>query len=356
MSRFTSLTVSRIDKTTEDCVLVTLDVPQEQKAAFAFKQGQYLTLRATINGESVQRSYSICSSPLDNEWRVGIKQVPQGKFSTFANEELKVGDELESMVPAGNFYVDVAKDKQQNYVCFAAGSGITPMISIIKTHLQAEPKATFKLFYINQTVSSIILKEELEALKNIYMDRFEIFYFLTRQNRSVELFNGRIDESKLETIFKTICDVNNTDHYFTCGPEAMIFLIKDFLIAKSVDESKIHFELFNTGDNKPYLAQEVVEKIKGKTCAVTLIEGGKTMEFELAMGGDNILDAALNNNADLPYACKGGVCSTCKAKLVEGKVDMPVAYGLEKEEIENGYVLTCQAYPLSEKVVVDFDS
>ena len=169
------------------------------KAAFAFKQGQYLTLRAIIKGESVQRSYSICSSPLDHEWRVGIKQVPNGLFSTFANEELKVGDELESMAPAGNFYVEVAKDKQQNYVCFAAGSGITPMISIIKTHLQAEPKATFKLFYINQTVSSIILKEELEALKNIYMDRLEIFYFLTRQNRSVELFNGRIDEAKLET-------------------------------------------------------------------------------------------------------------------------------------------------------------
>ena len=356
MSRFTSLKVSHIEKTTADCVLVTLDVPEMHKAAFAFKQGQYLTLRAIIKGESVQRSYSICSSPLDHEWRVGIKQVPNGLFSTFANEELKVGDELESMAPAGNFYVEVAKDKQQNYVCFAAGSGITPMISIIKTHLQAEPKATFKLFYINQTVSSIILKEELEALKNIYMDRLEIFYFLTRQNRSVELFNGRLDEAKLETIFKTICDVNSTDHYFICGPESMIFLIKDFLVDKSVDEDKIHFELFNTGDKKPKLAKAVVEKIKGKTCAVTLTEGGKTMEFELAMGGDNILDAALNNSADLPYACKGGVCSTCKAKLIEGKVDMPVAYGLEKEEIENGYVLTCQAYPLSEKVVVDYDS
>lgn len=356
MSKFYKLTVEDIKETTDDCVLVSFRVPEDLKETFAYKQGQYLTLKQEINGESVQRSYSLCSSPLDNEWRIGIKQVPHGKFSTYANQELKVGDSLDAMPPNGRFFIPVDKEQQKNYVCFAAGSGITPMLSIIKTHLSAESNSTFKLFYINQTVSSIILKEELEALKNQHMERFEIFHFLTKQNRTVELLNGRIDQEKLTTIFKTICDVEHIDDYFLCGPEAMIFLVKDFLVSKDVDEAKIHFELFTSSGEKPKLSQEVEEKLKGKVCAVTLIEGGKTMRFDITMGGDNILDAALNNSADLPYACKGGVCCTCRAKLIEGEVEMAVSYGLEKDEIEAGYILTCQALPLTEKVVVDFDS
>lgn len=355
MADFYKLTVKKIEKTTKDCVLVSFDLPKELQEVFEFKQGQYLTLKANIDGNSVQRSYSLCSSPLDNELRVGIKAVPQGLFSTFANEQLREGDVLDSLLPSGNFFVDVNKEAQKNYVCVAAGSGITPMYSIIKTHLTAEPNSTFKLFYINQTVSSIILKEELEALKNQFMERFEIFHFLTKQNRTVELFNGRLDKAKLEIIFKTICDVNEIDDYFICGPEAMIFLVKDFLVEKEVKEESIHFELFGTSADKPKLSQEAAKKLSGKTCSVTLIEGGKSMQFDLAMGGDNILDAALNNSADLPYACKGGVCCTCRAKLVEGAVTMGVTYGLEQDELDNNYILTCQALPITEKVVVDFD-
>ena len=355
MSRFYTLKVSAIEKTTEDCVLVSFAVPSDLEDVFNYKQGQYLTLKAMINDESVQRSYSLCSSPLDAVWRVGIKKVPSGKFSSFANDVLKVGDTIEAMPPNGNFYIDVNKDKQRNYVCFAAGSGITPMLSIIKTHLNAEPKATFKLFYINQTVSTIILKEELEALKNQFMDRFEIFHFLTKQGRGIDLFDGRINEEKLQVIFKTICNADIIDDYFLCGPEAMIFLVRDFLIAHNVEEKKIHFELFTASGAKPKLKSEVAEKLKGKFCNVTLKEGGKSMHFDLALGGDNILDAALNNAADLPYACKGGVCCTCRAKLVEGEVEMGVTYGLEQDEIDSGYILTCQAMPLTEKVVVDFD-
>lgn len=356
MAKFHQLRVSDITNTTEECVIVSLKVPQSISSDFEYKQGQYLTLKAEINGENVQRSYSLCSSPIEKGLQVGIKQVPFGKFSTYANKTLKVGDTIESLAPNGNFYVDINTEAQKNYVCFAAGSGITPMLSIIKTHLLSEPHSTFKLFYINQTVSSIILKEELEALKNQHMERFEIFHFLTKQNRSVELFNGRINEEKLDVIFKTICDLDQIDDYFLCGPEAMIFLVKDFLVSKSVDEEKIHFELFTSSGEKPTLTKEVAEKLKGKVCNVTLIEGGKSMNFEVTMGGDNILDAALNNSADLPYACKGGVCCTCRAKLVEGKVEMAVSYGLEKDEIDNNYILTCQALPLTEKVVVDFDS
>jgi len=356
MAKFHSLTVTDITKTTDDCVLVSFKVPTDLEEAFKYKQGQYLTLKTEIEGASVQRSYSLCSSPLEDGLQVGIKQVPYGKFSTYANKVLKVGDSIDSLEPNGKFYVDVDKESQKNYVCFAAGSGITPMLSIIKTHLLSEPNATFKLFYINKTVTSIILKEELEALKNQYMERFEIFHFLTKQNRSIELFYGRINNEKLDIIFKTICDVNQVDDYFLCGPEAMVFLVKEFLTGQAVDENKIHFELFTSTGAKPKLSQEVEEKLKGKTCDVTLIEGGKSMTFELVMGGDNILDAALNNAADLPYACKGGVCCTCRAKLIEGEVTMGVTYGLEKDEIEAGYILTCQALPTTEKVVIDFDS
>ena len=356
MSRFTPLTVTSLRKTTDDCVIVSLAVPQDKQSAFAYKQGQYLTLRAEIDNEQVQRSYSLCSSPLDNEWQVGIKKVPGGLFSTFANEVLRVGDILESLPANGKFYVDCNPEKKQEYVCFAAGSGITPMYSIIKTHLQAEPKSTFKLFYINRTVSSIILKEELEALKNVFMDRLEIFHILTKQNRAIPLFNGRLDEEKLTTIFKTLCDIDQIDHYFICGPEKMIFSIKDFLEEKGVQKEKIHFELFTAPGEKKIIKQQLSDELKGKSCTVTIIEGGKSMEFELALGGDNLLDAALNNSADLPYACKGGVCCTCRAKLLEGKVDMAVTYGLEQDELDSGYILTCQALPLTDKVVVDFDA
>ena len=225
MAAFYTLEVTEIHKSTEDCVVVTLRPNEVDKTHFTFIQGQYLTLKAEIDGESVQRSYSLCSSPLDNELKVGIKQVPEGKFSTYANHVLRVGDKVQSLPPNGKFYVEVNNEVQKNYVCFAAGSGITPMHSIIKTHLEAESNSTFKLFYINKTVSSIILKEELEALKNQYMERLEIFHLLTRQNRAVELFNGRLDEKKLDIIFKTICDAERIDDYFLCGPEAMIFLV-----------------------------------------------------------------------------------------------------------------------------------
>lgn len=348
------LSVAAVEKTTEDCTIVTFDVPEEIRSEFAYQQGQYLTLIAEINGESVRRSYSLCSSPMDNAWQVGIKQIPDGKFSTYANQQLKAGDSLEVLPPNGTFFVSVAPDQARNYVAFAAGSGITPILSIIKTHLQAEPKSTFKLFYVNQTVNSIILKEELEGLKNRFMERLEIFYFLTRERRSVPLFNGRPDAEKLEIIFKTICDTDRIDHYFSCGPEPMVLLIRDFLLEKKVPKERIHFELFNTG-GAPVKRKEIAEKFSGKVSDVTIIEGGMTTNFKIAQGSDNLLDAAMRNNADLPYACKGGVCCTCRAKLIEGQVETLVNYGLEEEEIEAGYILTCQALPISEKVVVDFD-
>ncbi len=353
---FYPISVKSIDNTTDDCVIISLDVPSDLKKIFSFIQGQYLTLKTMINGEEVRRSYSLCSSPLDSEWKVGIKKVPDGKFSSFANDILKERDTIEVMPPDGNFYTPIDVNQKRNYAAFAAGSGITPMLSIIKTHLASEPKSTFKLFYVNQKASTVILKEELEALKNLYMDRFEIYYFLTKQQRSIPFLNGRIDQEKLEIIFKSICNIDNTDHYFICGPEAMIHLINDYLKVAKVSDEQIHFELFGTDNKVADQKKEVLAaSFKGKVCDLTIIEGGKQMTIQMEQGANNVLDEALNNSADLPFACKGGVCATCKAKLVEGNVDMLLSYGLEPDEIEAGYILTCQAIPTSEKLVVDFD-
>lgn len=355
-TKFFALKVRDIEKTTADCSVVSLEVPETLSAYFQYKSGQYLTLKATINGEEVRRSYSLCSSPLDKNWKVAVKKVHQGKFSTFVNDTLQPGDTLEVMPPNGRFFVEIDPTKAKNFVAFAAGSGITPILSIIKTHLKSEPRSTFKLFYINQTVSTIILKEEIEGLKNQFFNRFEIFHFLTQQPRNIPFYNGRMDAEKLDIIFNKIAPIDEIDDLFVCGPSEMIFLVRDYALENGMDNKQIHFELFNISEKdktKKKLARKIDES---KLSEVTIIEGGKEFVFKLPQGSDNILDAALNRSADLPFACKGGVCCTCRAKLMKGEVEMVVSYGLEQEEIEAGYILTCQAIPLSEKVVVDFEA
>lgn len=356
-NKFYPLLIKDIVKTTADCSVISFDIKEEWQPYFDFKQGQHLTLKAIIDGEEVRRSYSLCSSPLDKEWKVAVKKIEDGRFSTFANEVLQIGARLEVMPPNGRFFVPVVTNEAKNYVAFAAGSGITPILSIIKTHLSLEPKSTFTLFYTNRTVSSIILKEEIEALKNVYLDRFEVFHFLTQEDRNIPLFNGRIDQQKLDIIFRALVNVEDIHHFFLCGPMEMIFSIKDYLTEKGVDKKQIHFELFNTSDLPRKNGQKKRKIIKkdGTSCEVIILEGGKSFQFNLPQGGNNILDTALMKGADLPYACKGGVCCTCRAKLVEGNVEMEVNYALEQEEIDAGYILTCQSIPVSEKVVVDFD-
>lgn len=352
---FYSLRVSSIVKSTTDCSIIGFEIPEELQDLFSFQQGQYLTLKKDIQGEEVRRSYSLCSSPLDKEWKVGIKKVPEGKFSTYANEDLAIGDLIEVMPPDGKFTIPIETNQAKTYAAFAAGSGITPILSIIKTHLSKEPNSTFHLFYTNQTVQSIILKEELEALKNQYMSRFEIFYFLTQEQRNIPLFNGRINEEKLNIIHKSIVEFSSIDDFFLCGPEAMILLVRDYLLELSIDKKNIHFELFNTS-GKQEERKEIQKAHEGKVSEVQIIEGGKTFNFSIPVASESILDAALRNGADLPFACKGGVCCTCRAKVIEGEVKQLVNYGLEEEELKEGYILTCQALPISDKVLVDFEA
>ena len=353
--RFHTLDVGAIDKSARDCAIVEFIVPEELHETFSFIQGQYLTLRTTIDNQDVRRSYSICTNPSEKRWKVGVKKITGGLFSTFVNDVLAVGDTLEVMPPDGRFFIQTDPTQKRNYVAFAAGSGITPILSIIKTHLETEPDSTFKLFYTNQTVASIILKEELEALKNIYLNRFEIFYFLTKELRNIDFYNGRITTEKLDLIFKNICQLNAINDFFLCGPQEMIFLVRDYVTEKGHDPKNVHFELFNTDTPKREKRNIAIDD-DGKMSDIRILEGGKEFNFKMPIGSGKLLDAALNNAADLPFACKGGVCCTCRAKLIEGKVEMEVNYALEPDEVEDGYILTCQSIPLTDKIVVDFDA
>jgi ring-1,2-phenylacetyl-CoA epoxidase subunit PaaE len=353
---FHPVKVKSVKKETADCVCVEFEIPASLKEAFAFKQGQSLTMRSIINNEEVRRTYSICSSPLDHCWQVAIKKVEGGLFSSFANDQLRAGDELELMPPVGKFYTDLHPENKKNYLAFAAGSGITPVISIIKTTLRTEPQSEFTLVFANRTRSSIIFFEELEGLKNKYVERFNLVNILSRERTDSQINYGRIDEAKLIELKKLI-DYDSIDEIFICGPEEMIFTVKHYFEKSGTDKRKVHFELFTTPGQQPSLfKKESVQQDSGPKSKVQIKVDGRSFDFELPQSSDTtILDAALKQGADLPFACKGGVCCTCKAKLIEGEVHMDVHWGLEEEEIREGYILTCQSHPKTEKVVVDFD-
>lgn len=353
---FHPLRIKEVKKETADCVSVVFAVPEELQQGFTFRHGQSLTMRTTIAGEEVRRTYSLCSSPLDNEWKVAIKKVDGGLFSGFANEQLKKGDVLEVMQPVGNFFTELNSLHKKNYVAFAAGSGITPVLSIIKTTLRTEPQSSFTLVYSNRSRASIIFFEELEGLKNEYVQRFNFINLLSRERTEAPVNAGRITAEKLTELSKLI-DYKKADEFFICGPQEMIFTVRDFLTEKEIDKKKIHFELFTTpGDNKKLAVKSVEEQNTGPKSKITIKLDGRSFDFDLSLNSDvTVLDAALQQGADLPFACKGGVCCTCKAKLLEGEVSMDVHWGLEEEEVEQGYILTCQSHPTTEKVVIDFD-
>jgi len=354
---FHKLAIKEIRRETPECVSIEFDIPDEIKNDFAYKQGQSLTMRTFLHGEEVRRTYSICASPIDNEWRVAVKKQEGGLFSNFANETLKQGDVLEVMQPVGKFYTELNPGNKKNYVAFAAGSGITPVISIIKTTLRTEPNSQFTLVYGNKNKNSIIFKEELEGLKDKFIDRFRVMHILSRERTDAPINNGRIDLKKLNDLRKLI-DYKNIDEFFICGPEEMIFSVKDFLEDSGIDKKKIHFELFTTpgeSDKSKVKKQKSATKKEGPTSKISVKLDGIMFDFDLAFDAEPILDAALKQGADLPFSCKGGVCCTCKARLIEGEVNMEVHWGLEEEEIKQGYILTCQSHPKTDRVVVDYD-
>ena len=352
---FHKLKVKEIREETPDCVSIAFTIPEHLKNDFLFNQGQNITIKKEIDGEEIRRSYSICTAPFENELRIAVKKVDGGKFSNFANAVLKAGDELDILPPTGKFNTLLKSENVKQYLAFAAGSGITPVISIIKTTLQTEPASSFTLVFGNRGRSTIIFFEELEGLKNKYLNRFNFINILSREKTDAPINFGRIDPNKLTELSKLI-DYTNTDEFFICGPEEMIFCVKGFLEQLNIEKKKIHFELFTTpGQKKMTVDRKQMTENTGPKSKITVKLDGRSFDFELGFDNDSILDAALKQGADLPFACKGGVCCTCKAKLLDGEVEMDVNWGLEQEEVEQGYILTCQSHPKTEKVVVDFD-
>jgi ring-1,2-phenylacetyl-CoA epoxidase subunit PaaE len=357
--KFYSLKVKEVRPETHDCVSVALEVPEELKETFRFAPGQYLTFKKHVQDAEIRRSYSICASPNDNELRVAIKKVEQGKFSGYANEGLKPGDVLDVMPPLGKFTPKKSDKAKKRYLAFAAGSGITPIMGIMKTVLENEPESEFTLVYGNKSRNTIIFREAIEGLKNKYMQRLSVYHILSRETMDVPLFNGRIDSNKVQEFSKSLINVHAIDEVFICGPEDMLLSVRQQLTDLGVPFDKIHIELFTSPD-QPKATHEKWVKEHGKETGgmsrVSIRLDGTTFEMDLAYNGDSILDAALKNGADLPYACKGGVCCTCRAKLVKGEVEMEVNYALDKDELERGFVLTCQSHPKTETVFIDFDA
>ena len=352
--RFHRLAVNDLRRETADAVSMTFAIPSELAGDYSFLPGQYLTLRTTMDGEEVRRSYSICSGPDDGELRIAVKKVDGGAFSSWAADELKSGDELEVMTPTGRFGVTHAPDQARLYVGFAAGSGITPILSIIKGVLAREPKSRFFLFYGNRTSEGMLFLEELEELKDRFLERLSLFHVISGEEQDIPILHGRLDGDKVRVLLRSLVPASHVDHVFICGPMGMSEDIEATCRAIGIADEKIHVERFvSEFGGKPRPKAVVAPGTPPKAIASLIIDG-KRREVPVAEG-EAILDAALRAGMDLPFACKGGMCSTCRAKLVEGEAQMEVNYSLEPWELKAGFILTCQARPCSEKVVIDYD-
>lgn len=343
MNEFFSMRVVDVRKETADCVSVSLLPEENVSGLFAFKPGQYLTLRAEINGKEVRRSYSLCSAPHETEWRVAIKKVPNGEFSTWANEALQPGMTLDAMAPNGKFILDPTVGSKKSVLGFAAGSGITPILSQIKSLLQSDATSHYTLFYVNKDSSSVIFKESIQELKDEYLNRFSLFHILTREPQDIDLFNGRLDEDRCRAILKSQwVDFDQIDDVYLCGPEPMIWACKRALEAEGMAAQNIHYELFTSSkkSEESVPAEEHVSNTELRKLAIVL--DGVTTMVEVPEN-KSIVDAALDAGLDAPYSCLGGVCCTCRAKMTQGEVAMDVNYALESDEVEAGFVLTCQS-------------
>lgn len=347
-SKFHSLRIKDIRQETDECVSIAFDIPADKTASFAFKPGQYLNIKTVVDGEEIRRSYSLCSAPSENEWRIAVKQIEKGKFSNYA-KTLKVDDVLEISTPLGNFTTELNTNNKKEYLLAAAGSGITPVISLIKEILITEPESTITLFYGNRSANTIIFREQLEALYTTHPARFRLIHVFSRDNAESELLKGRIDAEKFNLLWDAYLIDKKIDEVFVCGPEQMILDVKDASIQRGVPENTVHFELFETSLPKDTPAREAVRS------HVTAIMDDDEYDFFMEDAEVSVLDAGIEAGADLPYSCKGGVCCTCRAKILEGEAVMDINYALTPEEVEQGYILTCQSHPTTDRLVVSYD-
>ncbi len=351
---FHPLRVSAVTPLTDDAVAITFDVPPELAADYDFIQGQHLTIRTSLAGDDVRRSYSICSAASSGVLRIGVKVLPGGHFSGFAADALKVGDVLDVMTPTGRFYTLLDPGNAKHYCAIAAGSGITPIFSVVATTLQHEPQSRVTLIYVNRTSRSIMFLEELEDLKDRYRGRFHLIHVLTREAQDAELLSGRLDAARLTKITETLVPTETVDDWFLCGPYDMVADLRQALLAQAVEAEHVHTELFHVETTPPVRHASTGDS--GDGAHITINLDGRTSSFTLPRDDVPILEAALRVRTDAPFACRGGVCGTCRAKLVEGKVEMDTNYALEPDELAKGYVLTCQSHPITDVVRLDFDA
>jgi ring-1,2-phenylacetyl-CoA epoxidase subunit PaaE len=352
--RFHRLAVGDLRRESSDAVSLTFAIPQQLADDYSFAPGQYLTLRTTMDGEEVRRSYSICSGPDDGELRIAVKKVDGGAFSNWAADELKIGDQLDVMTPTGRFGVAHAPDVARVYVGFAAGSGITPVLSIAKGVLAREPESRFFLFYGNRSTGGMLFREALEELKDRFMQRLSVFHVISGEEQDIPILHGRLDGEKVRVLLRSLVPASSVDHVFICGPTGMSEDIEATCRDIGIADDRIHVERFVSEFGGRPRPKAVVQATAPPKAMASLIIDGKRRDVPVAKQ-ESILDAALRAGMDLPFACKGGMCSTCRAKLVEGDARMEVNYSLEPWELNAGFILTCQARPVSDKVVVDYD-
>ncbi|MBK7745138.1 MAG: phenylacetate-CoA oxygenase/reductase subunit PaaK [Betaproteobacteria bacterium] len=356
MSRFHRLTVTRVEPETRDAVAVTFAVPPAEAAAFRHQPGQHLTLRAIIDGEDTRRSYSICSGSTEETLRIAIKRQPGGRFSVWANEHLQAGDSLDVMPPLGHFHLPLDPAARHHYVGFAAGSGITPLLSLIRSTFAVEPRSEFTLFYGNRASASVMFREELAALKDLHLQRFTLVHVLSREAQDIELLHGRIDAGRAGQLLDHWVDLAGVDAVFVCGPEAMMDAVRNALAARGYPDTRIRIERFASSIPRVAPKAHPTPQPGHAQCVVTAIVDGATRSFPLEKGVESVLAAGLRAGVELPYSCKGGVCSTCRAKLTAGEVAMDVNFALEDYEIARGFVLTCQSHPITDAVTLDYDA
>ena len=354
-SVFHPLTVEAVEPVTDDSVAITFAVPPELREDYAFTQGQHLTIRTELAGDDVRRNYSICSPVSSGVLRVAVKRLPGGAFSEHALDVLKPGDVLDVMTPSGRFFTELDPANAKHYVCIAAGSGITPVLSIVATTLETEPESTVSLIYANRTHRTVMFLEEVEDLKDRYRERLQLIHVLSREPQEVELFSGRLDTDRMQRIIDALLPVDTVDEWFLCGPFEMVSSLRKLLVAEGVAKRSVHAEVFHV-ESAPPVRRTAPATTAAEGAEVTITLDGRRSTFRLPADGPAVLDAALAVRSDAPFACKGGVCGTCRAKVLEGSVEMDTNWALEPDEVEKGYVLTCQSHPTSDTVVLDYDA
>jgi ring-1,2-phenylacetyl-CoA epoxidase subunit PaaE len=352
---FHPLAVESIEPLTDDSVAITFAVPEDLRDDYAFSHGQHLTVRTELAGDDVRRNYSICSPASSGVLRVAVKRLPGGAFSEHALDVLRPGDVLDVMTPTGRFFTELDPAHRKHYVCVAAGSGITPILSIVASTLEAEPLSSVTLVYANRTHKTVMFLEEVEDLKDTYQDRLQLMHVLSREPQEVELFSGRLDADRMGRILDGLLPPDTVDEWFLCGPFEMVSDLRKLLVKEGVSKKAIHAEVFHV-ESGPPVRRKPVETSDAEGAKVTITLDGRTSTFALAPDGPAVLDAALAVRADAPFACKGGVCGTCRAKVLDGTVEMDTNWALEPDEVERGYVLTCQSHPTSDRVVLDYDA